>query len=830
MIIRPIVCRRFIGRTDELAYLHERRREAGLSHGGLVLVTGEAGVGKTRLLSEFGSSLAKSRWRVGIGPCLEFAQRPYGPVALAGDGNPFFTEELLKSAVEQGPVDGGAFGRQLPSTLRATLMERLRPLGDDERTVIAQAAVIGRSFDVPLLAATLHRDQARVVAALRRVRRLQLIEEDSAGEFRFRHALTRDAIYGEFLNAQLQPMHRNIAVALEVPPADRRAVPSLAYHWRAAGDAERTVHYNELAGDAAGLVYAHTDAIGFYQHALAAAGDHLHRRATLLEKIGEHRQALGNNRDAFAEYVEAAETFRAAGDGVREAACRVQSALQAWTLGDREPAAGLAAMLDRTPHDLTLLRSRLQVGIAWFHAFAYCPEKARQHLALVDAAVFEADPTTEMRYWHAYASSLAQLGDVDGFRRAHAAWATAAERAGGTALVQMHCNAALGYSVLGRHEEAVVTLRRTIETARAQRDRLYEAVAHAIAAYTYVVTGELENARASISAAAAIPTESEPAIAHATAWGTLAGAHLGDDGLIDAWFDRRERTISSFGKVIYAAGYAEILVHRGRLDEAQAMLHDAIEFGERPRGNMLTLLAVARYGLDEDVERARVTLARAADAPSEVVEQHAIHLFDALVARRRGRRDEAASSAAAALEGLRRMRFRLLEAAALELTGERDAARVVYRACGAAYDVKRLQRAPGAEQPLSARAADRPAQRSQPDQLSAREREIARLTAGGRSNIEVGRELSISHKTVEKYLGSIYKKARNFEPRAVGRLRFGDRRSVVITFASEALRRLTGRASVPSGAGGRSVTVTAIRGRRWRDSRGAVPALDPVLE
>jgi len=56
------------------------------------------------------------------------------------------------------------------------------------------------------------------------------------------------------------------------------------------------------------------------------------------------------------------------------------------------PPQGSQRCCDRTPRDSTLLRSRLQVGIAWFHAFAYCPEKARQHLALVDAAVFEADP------------------------------------------------------------------------------------------------------------------------------------------------------------------------------------------------------------------------------------------------------------------------------------------------------------------------------------------------------------------------------------------------------------------------------------------------------
>jgi DNA-binding CsgD family transcriptional regulator len=42
--------------------------------------------------------------------------------------------------------------------------------------------------------------------------------------------------------------------------------------------------------------------------------------------------------------------------------------------------------------------------------------------------------------------------------------------------------------------------------------------------------------------------------------------------------------------------------------------------------------------------------------------------------------------------------------------------------------------------------------------LSARELEVATLGAGGRSSMEIARELSITHKTVEKHLGSAYQK------------------------------------------------------------------------
>jgi DNA-binding CsgD family transcriptional regulator len=42
--------------------------------------------------------------------------------------------------------------------------------------------------------------------------------------------------------------------------------------------------------------------------------------------------------------------------------------------------------------------------------------------------------------------------------------------------------------------------------------------------------------------------------------------------------------------------------------------------------------------------------------------------------------------------------------------------------------------------------------------LSRREREIASLAARGHSNLEIARELSISHKTVEKHLAAVFQK------------------------------------------------------------------------
>src|SRR5271154_2460984 len=69
VISQPVLCRAFIGRADELEHLAERRRAAAAGRGGAVLVAGEAGIGKSRLLEQFRRSLPKRTTRVAVTAC-----------------------------------------------------------------------------------------------------------------------------------------------------------------------------------------------------------------------------------------------------------------------------------------------------------------------------------------------------------------------------------------------------------------------------------------------------------------------------------------------------------------------------------------------------------------------------------------------------------------------------------------------------------------------------------------------------------------------------------------------------------------------------------------
>ena len=134
-----------VGRDNELGQLADALQRARTGDAAAVLVGGEAGAGKTRLVEEFGSRAAAGGVRVLVGRCLELGEEglPFAPFAAAlrevlrSDGPAVFAgqeQELARLLPELGPA-----GPQRPGETRrgqlfdlvAGLFERLaaeRPL------------------------------------------------------------------------------------------------------------------------------------------------------------------------------------------------------------------------------------------------------------------------------------------------------------------------------------------------------------------------------------------------------------------------------------------------------------------------------------------------------------------------------------------------------------------------------------------------------------------------------------------------------------------------------------------------------------------------------
>jgi DNA-binding CsgD family transcriptional regulator len=83
MISAPVFCREFIGREKEIELLVERVRNAAHGTGSVVLVGGEAGIGKTRFVEEARGRVVHNGGRFTSGGCDVHSQSPLGPIVEA---------------------------------------------------------------------------------------------------------------------------------------------------------------------------------------------------------------------------------------------------------------------------------------------------------------------------------------------------------------------------------------------------------------------------------------------------------------------------------------------------------------------------------------------------------------------------------------------------------------------------------------------------------------------------------------------------------------------------------------------------------------------------
>ena len=184
------------------------------------------------------------------------------------EGNPLAVEELLKAALDRGDIfesDRGWTRRPLtdfsaPRTIKDLVISRVARLSDDEREVARMAAVIGPTFGFDVLVGLSQRDETVVIAALRTLVHQQVMEEAApAGTYRFRHVLSRDAIYEDLMGPERVRLHDRAAQVLRslpgIAPVDLANHLVEAGHWdeavpvciKAAEDAERRLAYHEAA-------------------------------------------------------------------------------------------------------------------------------------------------------------------------------------------------------------------------------------------------------------------------------------------------------------------------------------------------------------------------------------------------------------------------------------------------------------------------------------------------------------------------------------------------------------------------------------------------------
>lgn len=206
------------------------------------------------------------------------------------EGNAFYAEELFFAAQDQGT------GR-IPDDLADVLLTKVQALPEEGREMLKVAAVAGRRADHDLLLAASTAEPEVTEAGLRQAVESGLMASDG-DTYSFRHALVQEAVYSDLLPGERVRLHSRFALVLDqqTPPAN----PAELAHHRLAG--------HDLPGALAALLAAAAQA-----QRVAAPAESLRH----LERAIELWQRLGSGADLLDLLSQAAEAAAASGEPFR---------------------------------------------------------------------------------------------------------------------------------------------------------------------------------------------------------------------------------------------------------------------------------------------------------------------------------------------------------------------------------------------------------------------------------------------------------------------------------------------------------------------------------
>ncbi len=279
---------------------------------------------------------------------VELKQR----ILTRAEGVPLYAVETIRMLLDRGLLarEGGVYRTtgaveelDVPETLQGLISARLDGLGADERRLLQDAAVLGKTFTRESLATLAGLDEPDLDPLLASLVRKEVLavqadpRSPERGQYGFLQDLVRRVAYDTLARRERKSRHLAAAAQLEARfgTVEQEIVEVVASHYVAAyeaqpddGDAEqikeRACELLARAGDRAGSLAAAGEARRYYEQAAGLADETL-ERARLLEQAG---RMAGQNVEydaAMRLFGSALELLQAAGD--THAAARVSGAL-----------------------------------------------------------------------------------------------------------------------------------------------------------------------------------------------------------------------------------------------------------------------------------------------------------------------------------------------------------------------------------------------------------------------------------------------------------------------------------------------------------------------
>jgi class 3 adenylate cyclase/tetratricopeptide (TPR) repeat protein len=240
------------------------------------------------------------------------------------EGVPLYAVEMVRMLLDRGllveegsvyrPV--GAIGTlEVPETLQALIAARLDGLSLEERRLLQDAAVFGKTFTCQALAAVAAIDETELEALLDGLVRKQVLSIQSdprspeRGQYGFLQDLVRRVAYETLSKRERKARHLATAAYLEQAfPSEHEVVEVLASHHVAAYEAapddndaaeirQRASELLARAGERSASLAASEEAQHYFEQAAAFAEEAL-ERARLVERAGEMALRAGDTEGA----------------------------------------------------------------------------------------------------------------------------------------------------------------------------------------------------------------------------------------------------------------------------------------------------------------------------------------------------------------------------------------------------------------------------------------------------------------------------------------------------------------------------------------------------
>ncbi len=166
-------------------------------------------------------------------------------------GSPLFIEELCHAAAAGSDIGAAPRGAGI-AWINSLVASRLERLPEAQAECLRMASVAGNTFAAWLIERLTGTSEEAILNAL--AAEDFLVPASQPGMLRFKHALTREAVYATLEPIRRRALHLRVAESLEATVASEEAydwLEALAYHYDAAGKIEPAARFAEAAGNKA---------------------------------------------------------------------------------------------------------------------------------------------------------------------------------------------------------------------------------------------------------------------------------------------------------------------------------------------------------------------------------------------------------------------------------------------------------------------------------------------------------------------------------------------------------------------------------------------------